>query len=395
MNGHFRKRGKSWYVWFELGPGPDGRRRQKSVGGFATKREAIAAFAELRDQHNRRNGGVPTSKLTLGQYLIEEWLPVAKTTLRPSTWATTCHYVRAHLCPALGHVALQGLTTAQLNAFYAELLAHGRRDGKGGLAPESVRHIHGIVHKALADAMRWGHLARNPATHARPPGRRRVEMKVWSPLELRTFLAHVAGDRLYAAWLLMATTGMRRGEVLGLRWVDVDLDGARLSVVQNLTVADHQVVVGEPKTAKGRRPVALDPATVAALGAHRRAQEAERAAAGTAWQDTGLVFALPDGSVIHPRRFSRWFEQRRQRAGLAPIRLHDIRHSYATAALAAKVAPKVVSERLGHTNVMATLDTYSHVLPTMQDEAAATVAALVLNRVGPSAERPPAPRMKG
>lgn len=199
MNGHFRKRGKRWYVWFDLGPGPDGRRRQKSMGGFATKREAQAAFAELRDQHSRRNGGVPTSKLTLGQYLVEEWLPVAKTSLRPSTWATTCHYVRAHLCPALGHVALQGVTTAQLNAFYAELLVSGRRDGRGGLAPESVRHIHGIVHKALADATRWGYLARNPATHARPLVRRRVEMKVWSPEELRAFLRHVADDRLYAA----------------------------------------------------------------------------------------------------------------------------------------------------------------------------------------------------
>lgn len=332
MKGHFRKRGKSWYVWFDLGPGPDGKRRQKSVGGFATKREAEAAFAELRDQHRRRSGGVPTSKLTLGQYLMEEWLPVVAASLRPSTWATTRHYVIAHICPALGGVALQGLTTAQLNAFYAELLAGGRRDGRGGLAPESVRHIHGIVHKALADAVRWGYLARNPATHARPPVRHRVEMKVWSPDELRAFLRHVAGDRLYAAWLLMATTGMRRGEVLGLRWVDVDLDAARISIVQNLTVANHRVVVGEPKTAKGRRPVALDPATVTALRSHLRTQQAERAALGRRWQEAGLVFTLSDGSLIHPSRFSRWFEQRRRETDLPCIRLHDIRHSYATAA---------------------------------------------------------------
>ena len=171
---------------------------------------------------------------------------------------------------------------------------------------------------------------------------------------------------------------MRRGEVLGLRWSDVNLDVARVSVVRTLVVVGHEVLVSEPKTAKGRRSVALDPATVAALRNHRRAQRKERLSFGEGWNDEQLVFTLEDGTRIHPTRFSAWFSQHARRAGLPVIRLHDLRHSYATAALSAGIPAKAVSERLGHANVSITLDTYSHVLPSLQEDAASAVAALIL-----------------
>jgi integrase len=174
---------------------------------------------------------------------------------------------------------------------------------------------------------------------------------------------------------------MRRGEVAGLRWPDVDLEAARISPRRPRVVVNYEVVVSEPKTAKGRRSLALDPATVAALREHWTRQLEQRLAIGPRWQDSGLVFTWPDGRPIHPHRFSKWFEQHTGAAGLPKIRLHDVRHSYATAALAAGVPAKVVSERLGHANIAITMDTYSHVLPGLDAQAAGTVARLIL---GPS-----------
>jgi integrase len=188
---------------------------------------------------------------------------------------------------------------------------------------------------------------------------------------------------LEVAILLGATTGMRRGEVLGLRWSDVDLDAGRLSVRQTLSAprnpdtGQHVPVFGEPKTKQGKRSVPLPAQTVAALRAHRKEQMRERLMAGPGWQDHGLVFCEPDGQPIHPDRFRKRFEHRVQRSGLPPIRFHDLRHTYATLALQAGVHAKVVSEILGHASIGITLDTYSHAVPGLQESAAETVAALV------------------
>ena len=376
MKGHFRKRGDTWYFWAELEPAPDGARRQKSKGGFKTKRDAERAFAEFRDQV-RTGTYVPRSKGTLGEFLVNDWLPAISASVRPTTLDHYEQNIRVHVLPTIGSLRLQDVSAAKLNALYAELLKSGRCRG-GGLSPKTVRHVHTTLHKALNDAVRWGLLVRNPADQADPPKPRTAEMKVWGPEQLRAFLDFVRDDRLYAAWLLLATTGMRRGEVLGLRWRDVHLDASRLSVVQSLTVTKYEVAVSEPKTAKGRRSVALDRATVAALHAHRKMQLEERLAWGEAWQDTGYVFTREDGSLIHPHRFTAWFDRLRDAAGLPRIRLHDLRHSYASAALTAGIPAKVVSERLGHANVSITLDTYSHVLPSLQEEAAGAVARLIL-----------------
>jgi integrase len=272
---------------------------------------------------------------------------------------------------------VQRLSPAQLNAFYRYLLTEAGKD-RQGLAPKTVRNVHNIVHRALKDAVRWGYLVRNVAEAADPPKGKSAEMRVWAPDQLRAFLEYVREDDLYAFWLLVTTTGMRRGELAGLRWADVDLEVGRLAVRQPRVVVGNAPQASEPKTARGRRSLALDPVTVAALRRHRARQLEHKLAVGARFQDSGLVFTWPDGSAIHPLRFSRWFEQHARRAGLPKIRLHDLRHSYASAALAAGVPAKVISERLGHATVAVTMDIYSHVLPGLDREAADTVARLIL-----------------
>jgi integrase len=368
--GGVRQRGTTWTVVFDE-PRADGRRRQRSKGGFRTRKDAERY---LREQLVSLDAGtyMAPHKLTVATYLAEHWLPAMQARgLRPSTLTRYEDHVRCAITPALGGLPLQGLMPTHLNRLYGDLRASGR-------APKTIRNIHGVLSKALADAERWGLVGRNAARLADVPAVARPKLQVWSPEQTRAFLAAVANDRLFAAWLLAATTGMRRGELLGLRWEDIDLDAGVVRVAQARVRAGNQVVAGEPKTARGRRTLALDPATVAALRQHRKRQTEERLASGPHYADSGLTFTMPGGTPIHPNRFSLWFRRHVRAAGLPAIRLHDMRHSYATAGLAAGVPPKVMSERLGHASVAFTLDTYTSALPAMDKSAADVVAGLIL-----------------
>src|SRR5918995_4208907 len=210
MRGAVYKRGSTWTWHFDIDPDPlTGRRRQRTKGGYQTKKAAKQALAEAIGQW--RTGRLPQrSTHTLNHFLQEEWLPAVKPRLRPSTWANYRTYTAAYVVPILGQVKLQALTPVQLNHLYAHLLERGRRktinDGRTGLAPKTVRNVHLMLHSALHDAMRWGYLVRNVAEAADPPAARTPEQKVWSPQELGAFLHHVRDDRLYALWLLVATT---------------------------------------------------------------------------------------------------------------------------------------------------------------------------------------------
>ena len=385
MRGSVRKRGSTWTLYLDVDPNPlTGRRRQQTKGGFKTRKECEAALRQaIADQHDGTLA--KPSQRTIASFLVDEWLPAVKPKLRASTWASYRTNTNAHVVPVLGEVKLQGLTPVQLNLFYAHLLESGRRRG-GGLSPKTVRNIHVMLHRALKDAVRWGYLPRNVAVAVDPPVGRSAERHVWTPDQLGAFLEHVRADRLYALWLLVATTGMRRGELAGLRWVDINFANARVSPQRPRVVVDHAVEVSEPKTAKGRRALALDPATLAVLREHQTRQAEEKAVIGAGYRHSGLVFTWPDGSPIHPDLMTRWFEQHSRAAGLPRIRLHDVRHSYASAALAAGVPAKVISERLGHATVGFTLDTYSHVLPGLDAAAAQAVAQLILrgNGTGPA-----------
>lgn len=378
MRGHVRKRGNAWYVVVDLPRSIDGKRQQKWHSGFRNKRDADKAVTEILSRLDQGTYVVPTRQ-TLAEFL-DEWLAATKPTIRPSTYATYESLVRTQVNPHIGSVPLQTLNAGRLNAFYAELLASGRRDGKGGLAPRSVRYVHAILRKALQDAVRWNLLQRNVADAADPPRAEGGKATTWSAREVRAFLEHVKGDRLYAAYVLACTTGMRRGEVVGLRWQDVDLDSGRVSVSQTLVVVGgYNVQVSEPKTARGRRSVALDRTTVAAIRSHKAAQLVERSVMGEAYADADLVFCREDGASLHPDLFSDAFWRHAKAAQLPRIRFHDLRHTHATLALAAGIHPKVVSERLGHASITITLDTYSHAIPAMQETAASLVASLVFD----------------
>ena len=354
-------------------------RRRAIKGGYATRKECVAAMNKILVAVEQHSYSAPT-KASVREYLTKEWLPAVKATIRPSTFNSYTQHVECHICPHIGSVKLQKLSGSQVNALYAKLAEGGSANGRKGLSPQTIHHVHACLHKACKDAVRWGHISRNPLDAADPPRKSSdgtKEMKTWTAEQLRAFLDAVHDDRLAALWHTIAMTGMRRGEAIGLRWQDVDLENARLSVRRALIPINREVVVSEPKTAKGRRVIALDPETVEVLKRQAARQLDEQQEWDEAWIDSGLVFTTENGEAVDPESVSRYFRQAVKKAMLPTIRLHDLRHTHATLALQAGVHPKVVSERLGHATVSITLDTYSHAIPAMQEEAAALIAGLV------------------
>jgi integrase len=368
MKGHVRRRGATWCCVYDEGTDENGRRKQRWLGGFRTKREAQNALTDVLSRLGRGEYVLP-SRLTVGEYL-PAWVDGLALSKAELTVATYRRVVRRQVIPSLGWMPLQRVTTADLNALYAKLSA-------GGLAPSTVRLVHNVVHKALEAAVRQQLVVRNVAGYADRPKIPRVPRRTWSARELRQFLDATTTDRLYAAYLFAATTGARRGEVLGLRWFDVNLAGGRAAIVQTvIPTGGKRWTFSTTKTGQGRR-IALDSTTVRALEAHRERQMAERAEWAEGYVDHDLVFARENGEPLDPNGFSEVFAAALKRAKMPPIRLHDLRHTHATLALAAGIHPKIVSERLGHSSVKITLDLYSHATPVLEETAAELVAALV------------------
>lgn len=368
MKGTVIKRGSRWSVVIDLGRDVDGKRIRKWHSGYRTKREAEQARIEIL---SRVQSGlyVAPHKLTVAQWL-RDWLEgrvgLADTTIEG--------YQRdaARVADRIGQLRLSNVSTATLNSLYREL-------GET-LAPATVKNTHAVVHKALKDAVRQGILARNPAEHVELPRPEPPEANTWTAQELSRFLDHVAGHRLGVAWRLVCLTGMRRSEVLGVRWRSVDLEEGRLAIVDTLVPIKGKPMLrtGETKNRGSRRVIALDTGTIAALKEHRRRQNEERLMAGDAWANLDLVFTNPIGDPVNPATFTRWTKQQATQAGVPPLTPHEAaRHGWATLALTAGVPPKVVQERLGHSSISITMDRYSHVIEGMDRAAAEAVAALI------------------
>jgi len=354
-------------------------RRRETKAGFATRKECVAAMNKLLVAVEQHDYSAPT-KASVREYLVKEWLPAVKSTIRPTTYGSYLQHVECHIVPHIGSVKLQKLSGSQVNALYAKLAESGAKNGKKGISPMTIHHVHACLHKACKDAVRWGHISRNPLDAADPPRKKgdgTKEMKTWTAEQLKAFLDSVRDDRLAALWHTIAMTGMRRGEALGLRWSDIDLENARLSVRRALIPTNREVVVSEPKTAKGRRVIALDAGTVEVLKGQAARQLDEQKEWDAAWVDSAYVFTAENGAALDPESVTRYFRQAVAKSMLPPIRLHDLRHTHATLALQAGIHPKVVSERLGHATISITLDTYSHAIPAMQEEAAVLIAQLV------------------
>lgn len=360
---------------------PGAPRKQVFRRGFATKREALEAMGDL--QADLRSGRyTEPSKQSLAEFL-EEWLATIEPTVRPATHYSYKRNVNLHVVPYIGEVRLQAVDAGAVNGLYARLLAEGNRAKAGGLSARSVHYVHTILHRAMKDAVRWGRLQKNPTDAADPPrlsAATRPEIVTWPADTVRDFLvrSESESDRYYPLWVLLATTGMRRGEALGLRWADLELDAGQAAIRQTVIAVGHKVQMGTPKTARSRRTVALDAGTVAVLRGHRAKQAAERLQIGSGWRDHDLVFCKVDGEPLHPERASREFDRRVERWEFPKLTLHGLRHTWATLALKAGVHPKVVQERLGHSTIGTTLGIYSHVTEGMQEDAAAQVAGLFL-----------------
>lgn len=361
-----------------LGP-PGEERRQRWHSGFRTLKDAKATQARLAVSVTDQIYVGP-AKTTFAQYLTETWLPSLPARIKASTLASYRTNINSHVIPHLGAETLQTLTPDKLDRFYAALLATG-------LKPKTVRNVHVIVRKALQDALRSGRVARNVAEAANPPARsatRAPEMKSWTPDQLRTFLELARDHRLYAAFVVAGTTGMRRGEVLGLKWADVDLDGKTVTIRRSLVTVDYAIRFEEPKTASGKRTIAIDDGTAAALRQHRKRQKEERIALGAGYKDQDLVFSRIDGAPLHPDLFSQTFDRLVARSGLPRIRLHDLRHSHVAHLIEAGVHVGVISKRIGHASAGFTLDQYGHLIGGLDAAAAKAVSSNILryNEVG-------------
>jgi len=385
VRGYTAKKGNRYYAVIYEGVDPaTGKERRRWHPAGTRKADADKLVTELVKRHN--DGDYRASdKIKLGVYLIERWLPAQRSQLKATTFHSYESNIKLHVLPTLGDVALARLTAEDLDALYGRLLESGRRNKSGdgpGLSPASVRYVHRILRKALGDAVRKGSLTRSPASLADPPKRNtnkksEVEMRVWTSAQLQTFLSSLVGQRLAPAFVLAAHTGMRRGEVAGLRWSDIDLDAKLIHVRQNAVVVNYELRLTDVKTTNGRRTIDINDDVVRALQAWWRKQAEERLLLGSGYDDQDLVFARPDGTPTHPELLSSTFERIVGRAGLPRIRLHDVRHTHATLLLKAGVPIKVVSERLGHATAGFTLDVYGWVLPGMQAEAAEVFSRLM------------------
>jgi integrase len=302
--------------------------------------------------------------MTVGEY-FDVWLKGSvRGSVRQSTYDRDASLVNNHLRPALGGIRLKKLSAANVQGFYRDRLDHG-------LSPSTVHKMHAILHKALSQALKWHMVPRNVTEAVRPPRPAHKEMRPLTSEEARRLLQAARGNGLEALYVLAVTTGMRQGELLALKWQDVDLGNATLSVRRTLTRSGGRYTLGEPKTKKSRRSIRLTPRAVEALESHLDRQLREMGILGDRYEDRGLLFTTSTGGLINPSNLrQRNFARLLTEAGLPHIRFHDLRHTCATLLLTQGTHPKYVQDLLGHATIAITLDTYSHIMPDMGDQTA-------------------------
>jgi integrase len=361
MSRHYiRKRegpqGTTWYATVELSRDPKtGKRRQKHVSA-ATRKACEAEIARLLER-DRSGDQVTPSRITVGE-LFDQWLAAVKPTVREASYITYRTWT-TRIRPFIGELPLSRLSPLHVQSMMSALLEEG-------LSPTTVKQIYAILNMALKQAVRWGLIHRNVCQAVDPPRISKMEMVTWNRSEVMQVLAVAADDDLEALWRLALTTGMRRGELLGLRWIDVDLQRGVLAVRHTIVQGDHgRMVSSTPKSASGQRSIAIGAGDVDALIRHRDRQRIERTP-----NPLGLVFITQTGRSINPKTLAARFDDLTARAGVRRIRFHDMRHTCATLLLEADVHPKVVQERLGHSSISMTLDRYSHVSESVQQAAA-------------------------
>ena len=373
MKGHIRERSPGrWAIVIELRDPATGKRRRKWHKFAGTKRKAQDECARLISE---LNGGlyIEPAKITVGQFL-DRWLEHVQPLVSPRTHERYGELVTKNLKPLLGAVLLTKLRPMQISEAYAKALSSGHRKGKGGLAPSTVRYLHVILKASMRQAVRWQILARNPVDAVDPP---KIERARHAYLRSRADRrpdrcnARYANEQSPSYWRFFC--GLRRGEIAALRWRNINLDAAQLAVTESAEQTKAGVRYKKPKSGKGRT-VALSARVVNELRSHRVQQAQELLKLGVSLTEDAFVVAQADGSPLQPRTITQqWYQLLANNKTLPRIRFHDLRHAHATHMLSSGVHPKIASERLGHSKVGITMDLYSHVMPGMQEDAAARV----------------------
>jgi integrase len=372
VKGSIKQRSSGSYsIILDFGKDPaTGKRQQKWHTFKGTKRQAQDECARLIAS---MKGGtyLEPSRVMLSQFL-DRWLDHARSQVSTKTHQRYGELARKNIIPRLGATALTKLKPAQISAAYAEALASGRRDGTGGLSPRTVHHMHRVLKQALGQAVKWELLNRNPCDAVDPPRVGRGTMQTYDMPQTVEVIEALRETRMLIPALLAVMCGLRRGEVLAIRWKNIDLDAGQITVAESVEETLGKIAFKAPKSGKGRT-LALSPVVVDELRAHRSRQSEELLRLGVRLSGETLVVAQADGSLLKPTSLTHEWTRLSAKTGLPRIRFHDLRHTHATALLANNVNPKIASERLGHSKVGITLDLYSHVMPGMQEDAVSRV----------------------
>ena len=377
MKGHLRERSPGkWAIVLDVGePDPKtGKKKRKWHSFTGTKRQAQNECSRLITELATGNYIEPT-KQTVAQFL-DEWLTFIKPSVSAKTHERYAELMQKGMAPLLGDVTLSKLKTDRIDAAFGTALNSGRRDGKGGLSPRTVHHMRRVLIKALNQAVTWDRLSKNPAAATTPPKVERQKMLAYDTEQTVALIEAMRPTRMFIPTLLAVMCGLRRGEILALRWRHVELgDNHRtIAVVQSAEQTKEGVRYKEPKSGRAR-VVALSSTVLAELKAHRARQAEEQLKLGLRPDADSFVVAQIDGSPIQPRSLTHEWVRLISKTDLPRIRFHDLRHTHASQMLSAGVHPKVASERLGHSSIGITLDLYSHVMPGMQADAAEQVDA--------------------
>lgn len=359
----------------ELPPDPaTGKRHWRSEMFHGREKDARKRLAILVAEVSE-NRYSELARMRLVDYLTHTWLPYYRTRVRQSTYIGAEQHVRLHIAPHLGPLRLENIKPLDILEWHTRLGQH--------LSPGSIHVVHGTLNKALAQAVKWEVLQRNPATRTTPKTPPMRKQALWDDEQLRRLLEHLRDDaQIYTLICLLAATGMRRGEALALQWGDMDLDAGLLHIQRTLTQTRQEKItwaLGEPKSATSRRVIGLTPELIAVLR-EQQTQQASRRAQSAGWHDLGFVFDRGDGRFITPSVFTGIWQRAIHAVGLPHIRIHDLRHTAATRLLEHGVALKVVSHQLGHSNIGITANTYQHVTRPLLDDAANVLSGFLRER---------------
>lgn len=373
MRGHIAKKGNKYYIVVDARDELTGKRKRKWLSGkdgkgFATKREAEREMPEILKRFYE--GSLKHTSGETFKELMEDWLKDKKQSVRPATWKSYDWLVRMHLIPHLGDFKPDKLQPKHFRTLYNDILAPK-------ISAASIKKLHVIVNDALNRAVSDGIIMRNPAATVELPKGKMKLFNVWNTEQLQRFLETAKQDQYYIAFELAASTGMRQSEILALRWVDVDFENKTIHVRQTYIEDQKGYQFGDTKSESSTRSIALFPDTVEALREHKRKQAEEKMANRKIYRDHGLVVQTSVGTPVNPRNLMRNFYRIIKKAGLPPIRFHDLRHTHATILLKNDAHPKIVQERLGHSSINVTLDIYSHVTPNMQEAILANIGSSI------------------